>query len=109
MEVISDTGNSLFGRFFAGRLSNVRLAALDLREISGVDMEGSGLDPGIPGFRVHLNSRVLTSPECYLLCKSRRIRDLGCAWEFLNVVNSVPGHFLRKLSNFSDSGESENA
>jgi len=33
-----------------------------------VDLEGSGLDPGILGFRVHLNSRVLTfcimSPFC---------------------------------------------
>jgi len=28
----------------------VRLAALDLREISRVDLEGSGLDPGILGF-----------------------------------------------------------
>jgi len=30
----------------------VRLAALDLRDISGVDLEGSGLDLGILGFRV---------------------------------------------------------
>jgi len=28
----------------------VRLAALDLREISGVDLEGPELDPGILGF-----------------------------------------------------------
>jgi len=27
----------------------VRLAALDLREISGMGLEGSGLDPGISG------------------------------------------------------------
>jgi len=39
----------------------VRLAALNLMEISGVDLEGYELDPrisGIPWF--HLNSRVLT-------------------------------------------------
>jgi len=36
----------------------VRLAALDLREDSGVDLKGSGMDPGFLGFRVHLNSRV---------------------------------------------------
>jgi len=29
----------------------VRLAALNLMEISGVDLKGSGLDPGILGFR----------------------------------------------------------
>jgi len=47
----------------------VRLAALDLREISGVDLEVLGLDPGISVISVfHLNSRVLTfclmSPFC---------------------------------------------
>jgi len=31
---------------------NVRLAALDLKEISEVYLEDPGLDPGIPGFRV---------------------------------------------------------
>jgi len=46
----------------------------------------------ISGF--HLNSRVLTFHlNVTFLCKFRRIRDLGCAQEFLNVVNSVPGHF----------------
>jgi len=30
----------------------VRLAALDLREISEVDLEDPGLDPGIPGISV---------------------------------------------------------
>jgi len=39
-------------RVWPGRLVNVRLAALDLREISGLDLEGSGLYPGILGFRV---------------------------------------------------------
>jgi len=39
----------------------VRLAALDLREISVDGSGGYRLDPGIPGFRgFHLNSRVLT-------------------------------------------------
>jgi len=51
--------NHVFDGFWPGRLRNVRLAALDLMEISGVDLEGSGLDPWILGFpRVHLNSRV---------------------------------------------------
>jgi len=37
----------------------VRLAALDLKGISGVDLEGSELDPGILRFRVFtLNSWV---------------------------------------------------
>jgi len=36
----------------------VRLAALDLREISGVDLESPWLDPGILGILCfHLNSR----------------------------------------------------
>jgi len=38
--------------FWPVRLRNVRLAALDLRWISGVDLEGSRLDPGILGFSV---------------------------------------------------------
>jgi len=32
---------------WSGWLRNVRLAALDLKEISGVYLEGSELDPGI--------------------------------------------------------------
>jgi len=38
----------------------VRLAALDLREISEVDLECSGWILGFLGLRVHLNLRVLT-------------------------------------------------
>jgi len=39
----------------------VRLAALNMREISGGDLKGPGLDPGISGISVfHLNPRVLT-------------------------------------------------
>jgi len=54
----------------------VRLAALDLREISGVDLEGPGLDPGIsdiPCFT--LNSRVsYFMLKCHLPCKLRRTK-----------------------------------
>jgi len=40
-------------------LRNVSLAALNLRVISGVDLEGSELDLGIPEIPCfHLNSRV---------------------------------------------------
>jgi len=51
----------------------VRLAALDLREVSWVDLEGSRLDPGILGFRVRLNLRVLTLCIMSPSCKLRRI------------------------------------
>jgi len=39
-----------FDRFRQGRLGNVRLAALNLREVSEVDLEDPGLDPGFLGF-----------------------------------------------------------
>jgi len=57
-----------------GRLRNVRLAALNLREISRVDLEG----PGILGFSwFSLNSRVLTfCLNVSFMCKSRRIQSL---------------------------------
>jgi len=46
----------------------VRLAALDLRGISVVDLDGSRLDPGILDFPCfHLNSRVFSFlHQCHL-------------------------------------------
>jgi len=66
----------------------VRLAALDLREISGVDLEGPGMDPEILGFLCfHLNSRVLTFLlNVIFLCKFHRIRVLGCASRIMPVT-----------------------
>jgi len=57
----------------------VRLAALNLEEIS---VGGSGWSRTRIGdsenLVFHLNSRVSHFlPECYLLCKFRRIRDLS--------------------------------
>jgi len=68
----------------------VRLAALDLREISEVDLEGSGVDPGIPGFPCF-------SPKftCFLtfllnvtfLCKLRRSQ---CRCRVTRRLHDVP-------------------
>jgi len=47
----------------------------------------------------HLNSRVSHFHlNVIFLCKLRRIHDLRCAWEFLNVADSVSGTFMRKFS-----------
>jgi len=62
--------NSLFCRVLARRLRNVRLAALNLKEDSGVDLGGLRPEPVISeNLRFHLNSRVshfspLMSPCC---------------------------------------------
>jgi len=74
---------------------NVRLAALNLEGISGVDLGGLRIRNG--DFResqVHLNARVSHFRfKCHLfLCKFGRIHDLRCAWEFLNVGCKIPGH-----------------
>jgi len=55
--------------------------------------------------RVHLIHVFLTfTLNVTFLCKLRQIRDLRCALEFLNVVNSVSEDtFLRKLRSLSDS------
>jgi len=60
----------------------VRLAALDLRDISVVDLFLSVPDPVILGFHVfHLNLRVFSlSANVTLLCKFRLIRVLSEQW-----------------------------
>jgi len=80
-----------FGRVWPGRLRNVRLAALDLKEISWVDL-GSGLHPGILGFPCfHLEINVFLTFHLNVtsLCKLRRIRVLGCTVEFMTIT--IPG------------------
>jgi len=73
-----------------------------------VDLEGSGLDPGILGFSCfHLNSRVLTfclkSP---FLCKLRRIRVLRCALGIHDGhYSSYRSYFLSKLVTLAILGE----
>jgi len=58
----------------------VRLAALDLREISGVDLN--------PCF--HLNSHVSHFlPNVIFSCKLRRIHVLACASEFMRVGTPI--------------------
>jgi len=86
----------------------VRLAALDLMEISEVDLEGPGLDPGIseiPGF--HLNSRVSHFlSKCHLFCVNS-VESVFLMREGIHGDN-YSGHrdtFLRELSHFSDSSE----
>jgi len=75
----------------------------DLRGCSGVSesesviSENLGFSSEFTGFLTFLNDT--------FLCKFRRIRGLRRAWEFLNVTNSVPDTFLRKLCHFSDLDE----
>jgi len=71
----------------------VSLAALDLVRISEVDLEGSGLDPGISGIPCfRLNSCVSHFLlKCTFLCKLRRIRVLECAVEFMMITIPVIG------------------
>jgi len=68
------------------------LVALDLREISEVDLEGSGLDLGILGFRVSPEfTRFSLSIKRHLSCKLCRIRVLVYASESMSVTIRTSG------------------
>jgi len=71
----------------------VRLAALNLRGISGGGSGGIGAESviqRISGFSPKFTSSHF-SLNVTFLCKLRRIRVLRCALEFRNVANSVFG------------------
>jgi len=77
----------------------VRLAALDLRRISGLDLEVLVVDLGILRFCVS------SKFTCFLtfcinvafLCKFRRIRVLGCTSEFITVTIPTSALLLSKF------------
>jgi len=69
----------------------VRLAALDLRGISGMDLEDSGLDPGILGFCVSpkLTCFSLSAQMPPFCVNSVEFVFFVCTVEFMAVT--IPG------------------
>jgi len=84
----------------------VRLAALDLEGSQGCI--GDLGSESVISENLWFSSNSWVSHFCLnvtFYVNSVEFVILDAHGEFLNVVNSIPGPFLRKLSNFSDSGE----